>query len=121
MDNKKLVDVVKAAIEKNAARAEMRQPGTDCDGNGFLSATAEKVWEQYAGFANRAKDACGAWMVKSYYGKTDSYGWEIDHKKPVAEGGGDDLSNLQPLQWQNNRRKADKFPWNPRDCAVTDK
>ncbi len=37
-------------------------------------------------------------------------GWEIDHIKPVAKGGGDELSNLQPLQWQNNRKKGDDFP-----------
>lgn len=27
------------------------------------------------------------------------YGWEIDHIDP---NGGDNLSNLRPLQWKNN-------------------
>ena len=37
------------------------------------------------------------------YGDRDSdYGWEIDHITPVADGGGDSLSNLRPLQWEAN-------------------
>ena len=34
-------------------------------------------------------------------------GWEIGYINPIEKGGTDDVSNLQPLQWQNNRRNGD--------------
>jgi len=43
---------------------------------------------------------------------------EIDHIKPVSLGGTDDLRNLQPLHWRNNRYKGDNYPdW---DCVATE-
>lgn len=56
-------------------------------------------------------------MTKSQYGNVNSeYGWEIDHIKPVAKFGTDDLDNLQPLQWKNNRGKSDNYPhWS---CSI---
>ncbi|MFN7825163.1 MAG: HNH endonuclease signature motif containing protein [Pseudobdellovibrionaceae bacterium] len=56
-------------------------------------------------------------MKFSDYGNTESdFGWEIDHINPVSNRGGDDISNLQPLQWKNNRQKSDSTSfWT---CAV---
>ena len=56
-------------------------------------------------------DKCGQVMKYDQHGKEGKHGWEIDHIKPTTTGGSDDLSNLQPLFWENNRRKGDTYPW----------
>ncbi len=73
----------------------------------FSEETIQSVWEKgeivtkYD--ANRfRKDQSGAWMRRLSYGdKNTMLGWEIDHNTPESEGGGDELSNLRPLQWRN--------------------
>ncbi len=57
-------------------------------------------------------DFCGKPIKYTEHGNTDSdVGWEIDHKTPRSKGGQTIIDNLQPLQWENNRRKGDTYPW----------
>ncbi len=53
-------------------------------------------------------DSEGKSIKKDEYGKTTEHGWEIDHIKPLSRRGADTLANKQPLQWLENRKKADK-------------
>jgi len=52
-------------------------------------------------------DSYGSWICFSEYGQRTDYGWEKDHINP---NGPDELWNLQPLYWVNNRRKSDSPP-----------
>ena len=87
--------------------------------------TVEKVWRKgHPAPPNKEsewrRDDCGAWIRRDSHGDVANplgWGWEVDHIKAKERGGSDDISNLRPLQWQNNRSKAA----GKSDCVVTSK
>lgn len=81
----------------------------------FNAETINTIWKKATIVPNNdpavwRKDIAGAWIKRSEYGKKTKYGWEIDHKKPVAKGGTDNNTNLRPLHWENNESKNDDYP-----------
>jgi len=64
-----------------------------------------KIADGYNGNFYR-RDVYGTWMQFTAHGETlSNFGWEIAHILPIEDGGTDELSNLQPLQWENARKK----------------
>jgi hypothetical protein len=81
----------------------------------FTETQIEQIWQKASivnGYDSSVwrKDFAGAWIKREYYGIQGQYGWVIDHLKPVVLGGTDEIDNLNPLQWQNNRSKSDNYP-----------
>ena len=87
------------------------------DGAPFPDAIVDAVWnraQSIPGFDSALwrVDAAGEAICRYDYGCSGvRFAWEIDHIRPVAEGGSDALANLQALRIDTNRRKGDAWPW----------
>jgi 5-methylcytosine-specific restriction endonuclease McrA len=83
--------------------------------NEFDHQTLSFIWAKariVAGYDQNVyrMDAYGSIIAWASYGKRDSrHGWEVDHIVPLAKGGSSLITNLRPLQWQNNARKSDNL------------
>jgi 5-methylcytosine-specific restriction endonuclease McrA len=94
-----------------------RKHNTDRNGNAWTEQQKKAVWVKGTtidGYDSNIlhRDKCGKNMQYSEHGNRNSNnGWEIDHINPVANGGGDEIGNLQPLNWENNAKKGDTLNW----------
>lgn len=106
--------------EKNNSE---RSPGTTVDGKPFDEDVIDAVWQKGESLWHMdsyKKDMFGTSICRFKYGKECKNGWVIDHIMPVEKGGTDDLSNLQPLYWENNLKKGDKIlKASENDCCVS--
>jgi len=94
----------------------IRYFNTDRYNNWFSEYIKIAVWNKAAIIPGvnpslRRLDKYGAIIDFYKFGKTThcGTGWEIDHIFPISLGGSDSLENLQPLQWQNNRKKGNNI------------
>jgi len=94
-----------------------RNRNTNKRGSAWSEAEKKAVWNNADKIPNQnenlvRRDPCGIPIRWEHHGNTkENTGWEIDHIKPVSEQGDDNIGNLQALQWENNRHKADNWPY----------
>ena len=86
------------------------QPSSDASGKPYDPAIIEAVWNKATPSREHPPmkiDAYGAHIWREGYGNTTSkFGWGIGRRIPLGKGGGDELENLEPLQWENNRHNG---------------
>ena len=79
--------------------------------NPFDENIVQQVWEKGKVIDGNSpaiwrEDSYGFFMKRQYYGdKSSRYGWDIGYVKPLSGGEGNNINNLQPLQWENKSRK----------------
>ncbi len=74
----------------------------------------DKVWDKADEIRGKnpdlyRKDAYGNPIFRHSYGKNTEMGWQIDHIKAVAQGGSDNMRNLQALKSSINQSKGDSL------------
>ena len=79
-----------------------------------MTSKKDQVWKKAKKIrgedpAQYRQDPYGNKIRYASHGKKSPVGWETDHIKPKARGGSNDIRNLQAMQWEANREKADSM------------
>ncbi|MDP4220909.1 MAG: HNH endonuclease signature motif containing protein [Bacteroidota bacterium] len=97
-----------------------RKPNTNIRGIPFDPATVRAVWNRgipILGYdaTEWRRDPFGHIIrFQDYANEESSFGWHIDHIRPVCMTGFDGLQNLEPLYWKTNIIKSDVYPFDSR-------
>lgn len=99
-------------------------PNLNRRGEKFDNWIVDRVWDKAETVPGEnpsriRKDKCGAKISRDKFGQETDMGWEIDHIMDLTDQGDDDLDNLQPLHWQNNRSKGKDEDKPHQYCRVT--
>lgn len=99
-----------------------RRPNTNRNGGNWTPQEISANWNKAIPIVGvdpsyKRLDKCKHIIEFTRHGDRNSdLGWEIDHINPVANGGDDSDSNLQPLCWKCNLNKGDSLNWK---CSYT--
>jgi len=90
------------------AAASTEGPWADRADRNWRNGDREAAWSNARQVAGRdpnrwREDAYGAPMYYHNYGQRTNMGWDIDHRREITRGGTNAYSNLQAMQWHNNR------------------
>ena len=76
-----------------------------------MNQEAKDVWIMTFGNKQEAHDYAGRKVKKNAYNNRSSqFGWNVDHIRPVSEGGKDILCNKVACHILTNDEKGDDFP-----------
>ena len=81
----------------------------------YTHETIEAVWKQADEVTGVnpdiwRKDFAGAWIRRDYLGVRNTYGWSIDHRRPISAGGTNATLNLMPMHWRNKECRNGGYP-----------
>lgn len=70
----------------------------------------QQFWQNEFGNKTIAQDFAGREIHKDAYGNNSKYSWDIDHIRPLSNGGTNTQDNMQIVHMQTNDEKGDTYP-----------